>query len=158
MKLDDLIGKTVGFCGVDNLTFCVVTPEGERVAFEAVEDPDDGYRSMLEDVKSVPLESLIFFARPVATLSVGEAPYISGYRLFDENDHTWLEIGTDAYDDYYPEFTFRYDPPKTSVGCQEHDDCRTDAELGLACQGALPPPRPIPEILKHLWPTEKESK
>jgi hypothetical protein len=77
---------------------------------------------MLGEVKHVPLDGLIFFSRPVATLTLKEAAStVSGYQLVDDDDHCWLEIGTDNYEDYYPCFTFRYDPPKTHVGCQKHD-------------------------------------
>ncbi len=136
VSLESLVGKKVGFCGVDNLSFCVVTPEGERVAFEAVEDPDDGYRSHLDDVNETSLVGLIFFRTPVATLTVAHDEDLSGYRLFDKDGHDWLRIGTDNYDDYYPCFTFAYTPPKTEVGCQTHDDCREDAGLGVACANA----------------------
>lgn len=142
----DLQDTRVGFCGVDNNTFCVVTAAGERLAFEVVEDPDDGYRSALKEVVQVPLDGLIFFAEPVVTLTVRsegdneKRPQFDGDHLVDDDGHIWLRFGTDHYDDYYPSFTFEYDPPKTVVGCQAHDDCRTNAEMGLSCKGPVPLP------------------
>lgn len=118
MNIEDLVGKRVGFCGVDNYVFCVVTPTGERVAFEVVEDEEDGYRSSCGDVKSVPLEGRVFFNSPVATLTVQEEPELVGHKLVDDAGHAWLAFGTDDYDDYYPCFTFRYDPPKDHVAAQ----------------------------------------
>lgn len=110
--LKDLEGKRVGFCGVDNLTFCVQTEDGHRLAFEVVEDPDDGYRSMLGEVKAVPLDGLTFFREPVAKLTVTDCEELSGWKLVDEAGHAWLKFGTDDYEDYYPCFAFSYDPPK----------------------------------------------
>jgi hypothetical protein len=111
----DLEGKRVGFCGVDNLTFCVQTEEGQRLAFEVVEDESDGYRSMLETVKPVPLDSLTFFQEPVTRLTVADCAELAGWKLVDESGHAWLKFGTDDYDDYYPCFTFTYDPPKVAT-------------------------------------------
>ena len=112
MNIEDLVGQKVGFCGVDNNIFCIVTPTGERLAFEVVEDECDGYRSACEEVKSVPLEDRIFFPSPVATLTVQEEPTLGGHKLVDDAGHAWLSFGTDNFDDYYPCFTFSYDPPK----------------------------------------------
>jgi hypothetical protein len=110
----ELLGQQVGFCGVDNNSFCVVAPGGERIAFEVVEDENDGYRSSLEEVKPVPLDGLVFFGAPVATLTVQEEPSLDGYKLVDVYGHAWLRFGTDDFEDYYPCFTFDYDPPKGS--------------------------------------------
>lgn len=137
MNLEELEGKRVGFCGVDNLTFCLVTEAGERLAFEAVEDEADGYRSMLAEVKAVPLEGLIFFRTPVAEVTVQDdgASAFDGWRLVDDGGHVWLRLGTDGTDDYYPMFAFRYDPPKDV--CVKHDDCRGEPEMARTC-GATP--------------------
>lgn len=140
MNFADLVGKTVGFCGVDNNALCVVTPDGERVAFEAVEDESDGYRSMLEEVRTVPLEGLIFFSSPIANLTVedvadevvaGHYGVFNGYRLVDSTGHRWLLLGTSNSDDYYPCFTVDYDPPRDV--CTVHEDCRGNAEMSRSC-------------------------
>lgn len=140
MSFDDLVGQTVGFCGVDNNAFCVVTTSGERLAFEAIEDENDGYRSSLDELKPVPLDGLIFFSTPIVNLTIQtvnneteEDQYglFYGYRFIDENKHRWLLVGTSNNDDYYPSFTVAYDPPKTV--CIKHDDCREHAELSQTC-------------------------
>jgi len=116
MELEDLVGETVDFHGVDCNTFCVTTDDGERIAFEAVEDESDGYRSMLEEVKQTSLDGNIFFDQSVARVTVTEAEErgFNGYELTDEDGHVWLRVGTDNCDDYYPvfTFTFRYDPAR----------------------------------------------
>lgn len=147
MSFQDLVGKRVGFCGVDNTSFCVVTPEGARLAFEAVEDKNDRYRSMLKEVKDVLLDGLIFFAAPIVTLTVetvdgpvGQWGYVfSGWRLVDDEDHEWLRLGTDNCNDYYPCFTFMYDPSKDL--CLDHEDCQGVEEMARACKArsATPP-------------------
>ena len=121
-ELNELVGKKVGFCGVDNNTFCLSIDE-RRVAFEAVEDESDGYRSMLEEVREVPLEGRVFFKRSIADVHVEsldsdrEAPGdFKGYALKDASGHTWLKIGTDYADDYYPCFIFEYTPPREERG------------------------------------------
>lgn len=140
MNFHDLVGQTVGFCGVDNNAFCVVTPDGQRLAFEAIEDESDGYRSMLEEVKSIPLDGLIFFSLPIADLTVESLDDVpvpehygvfSGYQFVDAAGHRWLLVGTSNNDDYYPSFTVDYDPPRDV--CVKHDDCRSNAEMAKAC-------------------------
>lgn len=115
MNLKDLVGKRVDFHGVDNKVFAVATRKGAPlVAFEVLEDEDDGYRSMMKDVKTVPAEAMagfIFFPTAVARVTVEDDPYIDGYRLVDANTgHVWLRFGTDYADSYYPMFVFEYAP------------------------------------------------
>ncbi len=121
MDFDDLIGKTVGFHGVDCNAFCVSVESQDpyadeglsgMMAFEAVEDECDGYRSCLRELNPIPLEGKIFFAEPIARLTVEADPSLQGHRLVDESGHVWLKMGTDYWDDYYPCFRFDYDPPR----------------------------------------------
>lgn len=112
MEIHDLVGSKVGFCGVDNNAFCLVTPDGCRRAFEALEDECDGYRSMLANVESVPEGDRIFFRDPIAKLTVQTNEEVDGYELIDDSGHVWLTMGTSNADDYYPWFHFEYDPPR----------------------------------------------
>lgn len=118
MNLDDLLGKTVGFHGVDCNVVCLSTADGDRVAFEAVEDQCDGYRSMLDEVKHVSLRGGTFFREPIVEVTirkiVGGEGYdsFSGYELTDGNGHVWLRLGTSNWDDYYPYFVFEYSPSR----------------------------------------------
>jgi hypothetical protein len=116
-KFSELVGRVVEFYGVDNNAFCVKLPgTGARVAFEAMEDEDDGYRSMCEEVISVPLKGHIFFGKPVADVLVQVDDEIDGYRLVDaKTQHVWLRMGTSYLDDYYPAFVFEYDVPKMEL-------------------------------------------
>jgi hypothetical protein len=118
MKIDDVLNKKVGLCGVDGNAFCLLI-DGKRVAFEAIEDESDGYRSMLEDVPQVKLKGHIFFRTPVASVVVKRRESsdrsgcgFDGYVVEDMKDgHIWLEFGTNRDDGYYPLFVFRYVPP-----------------------------------------------
>lgn len=114
VKFEDLVGKKVAFYGVDNAAFCVRVGGSfgnERYAFEAMEDESDGYRSMMEEVKRVPLKGHIFFREPIASVLVEEDESLDGYRLTDSKDgHVWLRFGTDRADDWYPSFAFEYAP------------------------------------------------
>ncbi len=121
MDFDDLIGKTVGFHGVDCNALCVSVESQDlyadegfcgMMAFEAVEDECDGYRSCMSELKPIPLEDKIFFVEAVARLTVERDEELSGHRLVDESGHVWLRMGTSSWDDWYPCFTFDYDPPR----------------------------------------------
>lgn len=104
-----LVGYEYEFYGVDNNAFCIGI-NGKRVAFEAMEDEQDGYRSNLGNIV-VSLEGKVFFAKPIAQVMLEEDKSVDGWRLRDVADgHVWLEIGTDYADDYYPTFVFRYEP------------------------------------------------
>ncbi len=122
MKFDELLGQMVDFYGVDNGRFRLGMA-GQLVTFEAVEDENDGYRSMMSEVRLVPdVEAAgIFFATPIASVVVTDATMptdhesgrhsFDGYALRDATTgHVWLTLGTDNDDDYYPCFTFDYQP------------------------------------------------
>jgi hypothetical protein len=108
--LDSLIGKKVGFCGVDNNVFCLKPRGQDRVAFEAVEDEADGFRSMLAEVRQVPLTGHIFFRQPIVSVTVERDEELEGYRLVDSSGHVWFRCGTDERDDYYPCSIVDYTP------------------------------------------------
>ncbi len=102
------------FFGVDGNCFKI----GDKV-LEAVEDENDGYRSMLEDVRERTEEGLVFFGQPLDTVMVREAPpepteYSRDFRghevVSTKDGHRWLLLGTDDFLDYYPMFTFAYSP------------------------------------------------
>lgn len=106
--------STFKFYGVDGNLFKL----GKDV-FEAVEDPSDGYRSCMEEVKGPIVVELmekkpIFFKTYVDTVSIRPVDdgSFDGFELVstDGNGHVWLRFGTDSCDDYYPCFTFTYTP------------------------------------------------
>lgn len=110
IDLDTLIGPTWAFYGVDNNFFKI-----DGLVLEAMEDPDDGYRSALAEVrvaKDIEEYKPTFFNQPVAQIKIREIdnPERNGWEFVDESGHTWLQVGTDYNDHYYPYFVFSYSP------------------------------------------------
>ena len=115
----NLDGSILDYYGADegDNTFNV-----DGVVFKVLEDPNDGYRSMLGAIDYTDKHSSIFFRSPIARVRIvvyndedGDDAYMGsknqGYRLVDAVDgHVWLEFGTHNYDDYYPYFIFRHNP------------------------------------------------
>lgn len=101
------------FYGVHNNYFKL----GECI-FEAIEDPDDGYRSYLQSIplldnREIERLNKYFFKFPLALVEVTKDEDFT--YLVDKNNHFWLTIGTDNTDDYYPYFVFTYEPIKTQT-------------------------------------------
>lgn len=116
---ETLVGFEYEFYGVDNNTFCIGI-EGKKIAFEAIEDENDGYRSYLDTIE-ISMKGNIFFHSRLAIVVLEVAPErsepyeskFSGWQLRDVDDHhIWLRVGTDNTDDYYPYFTFDYRPKR----------------------------------------------
>ena len=115
VSMESLENKTFPFYGVCDNCFKL-----GGIAYEAVEDPDDGYRSMMEGIRVIDPTTKIFFRRSIAQVKVvavvkmsrfGTQHDFAGYQLVDVSvSHVWLLFGTDGYDDYYPCFTFEYMP------------------------------------------------
>jgi hypothetical protein len=108
-----LVGRVFQFRGAHSNRFAL----GDTV-YEAVEDENDGYRSMMEYLRVTSDESG-FFASQIATVRV-ETDGDHAWKLVDAADgHVWLRFGTDSYDAYYPCFVFDYaakapvDEPRT---------------------------------------------
>ena len=109
-------GELLPFFGVDGNCFKI----GKQV-WEAVEDQSDGYRSMLDCVRTSAARH-IFFSKAVDKVRLREAtdeqivePGYSrdGHRLYQlvaEDGHVWLQFGTENLNDYYPGFVFWYRP------------------------------------------------
>ena len=132
------LGGEFDFYGVDNESFCLGS-NGSRMVLEAVENPDDGYRSYFGCFRTAEVGK-IFFGSPIARVVLEEGGMstrtwcgrwdgngdelppkeediikmrqnFSGWVLRDVNTgHILLTVGTDHGDDYYPCFTFRYEP------------------------------------------------
>lgn len=103
----DIVGIVGLFFGAHTNCFKI----GDLV-FEAVEDPDDGYRSMLDEVRLVETP-FGFFSQPldeIEVVSVEDSVFL-GYELRSTRDgHVWLRVGTDEINSYYPMFIFEYRP------------------------------------------------
>jgi len=114
-----LIGLELDYYGADagGNTFKV-----DDIVFKVLEDPSDGYRSMLGAIDYTNNNNSIFFQTPIAKVYLKTYDIVNdedremstneqGYSLVDiVDDHVWLEFGTHNYDDYYPMFIFRHNP------------------------------------------------
>lgn len=118
------------FYGVDVNTFKIGC-NGNTYVFEAIENPDDGYRSMMDTILVRTPKDLIFSGGPIA--SVVMKFYISentdysftGFDLIDiKSGGTILRVGTECYDSYYPEFTVLYDPSCLNVKCARAENAK----------------------------------
>jgi hypothetical protein len=117
----NLAGSILDYYGADggDNTFNV-----DGIVFKVLEDPNDGYRSMLGTIDYTDQHTSIFFKKPISKVRIviydsekdeSEYSYNQGYRLVDVDDgHVWLEFGTHNYDDYYPYFIFRHMPKESS--------------------------------------------
>ncbi len=109
--LDMLVGHKFYFYGCHNNHFKI-----DDMVLEVLEDPEDGYRSCMGGVRhDLELSQDRFFKRPLARVVLqhfeGGSEAIQGWELKDmETGHQWLLFGTSNYDDYYPYFTFTYNP------------------------------------------------
>ena len=107
MIFSDTIGNEYLFYGCDNHRFKI-----DEMVFEAIEDPDDGWRSCLGSIEVVKGGTDVFYREPLAIIKVVESSdsYQDTYKLVEDDGHVWLEFGTDRQDDYYPSFVFSYTP------------------------------------------------
>ena len=107
MLLKELVqeGQLYSFYGINQNCFKLGT-----ITFEALPDPDDGYRSHLDNI-SIINETKIFQRKPIANVYIHE--YDDYTYLTDENKHVWLTIGTNHDCNYYPYFVFKYTPDIT---------------------------------------------
>jgi hypothetical protein len=104
IKFENLVGKTGILCAVDSNKFRI-----GNVTFEVLEDPDDGYRSSMEEVKVCTDQLRPTFEEKV-TICNYEHSYITGFSLVNENQDAVLIFGTDHVDNYYPCFVFDWNP------------------------------------------------
>ena len=119
MKFTDLynLDKPLSFYGVHSHKFKL----GD-VVFEAIEDPDDGYRSYLESVV-LSKPTGIFSKQPLTQVYVFPSNYDgddydegNSFDLIDANTgHVWLSCYTEHTDDYYPMFCFNYTPDENKT-------------------------------------------
>lgn len=112
--LNEMVGQEFDFYGVCSNEFKL-----DDTVFEALEDESDGYRSYLASIERTVSQG-IFFKMPLARVKVVESSSrrgtFEGWSLVDvEDGHEWLCVGTDYCDDYYPCFTFDYQPKITQT-------------------------------------------
>ena len=100
IELSDLFGRKGILCAVEGYKFRI----GD-LTFEAIEDEDDGYRSMMSSL------CIVDNIRPTFSeeVTIG-TEYGHTLVLTTNDDNVVLRVGTDDYDDYYPMFVFNWNP------------------------------------------------
>lgn len=94
----------------------------DGITYTAIEDPSDGYRSMMEKIIISETKVTNTFA-PVEVLvsyrDKTEGSYKGDCEILDftdtKNGKRVMEIGTDDSDDYYPSFVANWTPENLSV-------------------------------------------
>ncbi|RLC45157.1 MAG: hypothetical protein DRH57_08545 [Candidatus Cloacimonadota bacterium] len=105
-----LEGKEFYFYGVNENKFKI-----DDLVFEALEDPNDGYRSSLGAIVVIG-DTGIYHKRPLAKVKMvyDDSGDDLLHKLIDiDTGHVWLAVGTGEFGDYYPYFMFRYKPDET---------------------------------------------
>lgn len=99
----------------------------DGVTYMAVEDPDDGYRSYMEELKIVdePCKTKLPDI-PVRCEHVSSGLYNCTNDLLEFYDKTnnklFLVIGTENTDDYYPYCLFKYEPENLAINATIKED------------------------------------
>lgn len=122
MELKDLIGKHI-FSGCEltstnrknfgghfeNCGVCLFTLDG--ITYKAVENPDDGYRSYMDELEISDVAPRYSFDGVDVICYMQENDYNDILVIRDAyNGKIILEVGTEMYDDYYPVCHFLYQP------------------------------------------------
>lgn len=125
MELKDLVGKHL-LSGVDMGTGGLLDEDVEysnyikfildKVTYIAIEDPSDGYRSCMKEIRISPSSVTNTFT-PIEVLGV--LPELSNediLKLYDtQNGKLIIEVGTNNMDDYYPLFVGNFNPENMSI-------------------------------------------
>jgi len=121
VELEDLVGRHM----LDAINYDLDNSEEANifmfrlngVVFIATEDPDDGWRSCLGDIKASKDRKMTNIFRPIEVIGVHEDNgYCDILKLIDvANDKVVLEVGTENTDDYYPYFVGRFCPENMSI-------------------------------------------
>lgn len=145
MNIESLLGKKVGLCGASNCVVFLKLDDGKIHAFEAVQNEEDGYRSMMSEVAEVSMKGQSgYFRTPVAEVTVSRSDRggeFDGYTLSDGLGHPWVRFGTSNADEYYPQFVFDYSP--VAVGLRQHhgQQCKSTVNWGRVRPCRSRPPR-----------------
>ena len=126
MELGELVGTheltgvdmeqiTVRTCDSDNSAANCINFTLDNVTYSAIENPDDGYRSMMEEIIVTDKKLSNTFAKVTVMASMDNT---SGdvLELHDtKNGKVILRVGTDNSNDYYPEFVSDWMPENLSI-------------------------------------------
>jgi len=103
---------------MENAEYVIFILDG--VAYQAVEDPDDGYRSYCKDIEIVDAATIKNKFEPIEVICKmtedGQYQKNDVLEIYDGiTGGIILEIGTENTNDYYPYFVFRFTPENMSL-------------------------------------------
>ena len=117
--VDFLVEKTVNYCDeTEDCQVCRFRLDG--VVYVAVEDPDDGYRSMMNElvIDNDAAMKNVFVGCDVICRHTEKGDYQDDdiLELVDtKTEKVVLRVGTGNYNDYYPYFVAEFDPTAMAV-------------------------------------------
>ncbi len=135
MELTDLVGKHLmtgvnqgerpiksdyaGYENCDTITF-----ELDGVAYQATEDPQDGYRSCMRELDIVPTSAITNRFSPAEVMCVmRKLPYRDEDDILDCYDTSTgkvvLSVGTDDSDNYYPVWVAEFTPENMAINANK---------------------------------------
>jgi hypothetical protein len=136
-ELKDLAGESV-LDAVDMLNEGIPSEWGDQLedsqvcrfrlngtVFAAIEDPDDGYRSSMRDLRVLPNAKMANAFPPVRVLGIHKAKgrdIVQFYAV--ANGKLVLEVGTQDLDDYYPSFVASFHPENIPPSPEPTNDPR----------------------------------
>lgn len=121
VQLADLVGEAVldavdlgeiKIKGVPDIANCIRF-RLDGIIFVATEDPDDGYRSSMDDIQVDPSDAKIKNVFPgvqVLCRMSGKHNTVILEVVNLKNNKLVLEVGTDDTEDYYPSFVSSFNP------------------------------------------------
>lgn len=81
----------------------------DGASYEVVEDPDDGYRSYLDEIKVIePVREM--YSIPVFVVPIEDPDKVGIVFVDKRSEKPILTFGTDYYESYYPCYFFDYTP------------------------------------------------
>jgi len=122
VQLDDFVGKSFRLSGVggfknnDETAAAHFTFVLDGVAYDAMEDPQDGYRSALEDIEVIDTKHVTnrFADVEVVCNWSEQSLHLGGDQVIEFRDfitgQVVIEVGTERYNDYYPGFVGAFFP------------------------------------------------
>lgn len=117
--VDFLVEEIVNYCDdIEDCQVCRFRLDG--VVYVAVEDPSDGYRSMMNDlvIDNDATMKNVFVGCDVICRHIENSDYQDDdiLELVDvKTEKVVLTVGTGNYNDYYPYFVAEFDPTAMAV-------------------------------------------
>lgn len=136
MKLSDLVGKRclmgvgMGSAEYYGTEYEYLEFNLDGVTYRAVEDPDDGYRSYCSKLQIVPYLPKVngFIQDVICSMSTNAGDDVL-VMTNAETGETLLEVGTEAYNDYYPCCHFYWRPEGLSANSHLREEELTAPEI-----------------------------